>query len=345
MEKLIDILSTLREHDSIGERDFIEHYLYPLSPTPFFDDSGEVLAYVVDRSQDLQCKVMWSCHIDTMHHNKSDPKLDENSRQEVWVDDEGTAFVSADCDCLGADDGAGIWLMLEMIAEGVAGTYVFHRGEEKGCIGSSGMVVEHSDWLRKFTHAIAFDRRGTTSVITHQRGARACSDALGNKLISLFGMKHELDPTGVYTDTAEYMDIIPECVNISSGYYSEHSSKETLDTTYLLALRDAICSVDWLNVDLPVDRDPRDYEQNNWANAWGGTFSPVNSKLFDYEDDNYISEYERPSVAELLSGNDDSIVSWVKRTHVDDIAYAMIDMAYQLEEAWRQLDESDVGVQ
>ena len=35
--------------------------------------------------------------------------------QEVFLDTFGTAFVDQASDCLGADDGAGVFLMLEMI--------------------------------------------------------------------------------------------------------------------------------------------------------------------------------------------------------------------------------------
>jgi len=33
----------------------------------------------------------------------------------------------------------------------------------------------------------------------------------------------------VYTDTAEFTDIIPECTNRSVGYAREHTQEESLD--------------------------------------------------------------------------------------------------------------------
>lgn len=318
MNNLIEILSTMRQHNSDGERDFIATYILPLNPMLMHNYKGEVLAYVIENTRG-HSKVMWSSHVDTMHRNGKKEGTSGGDRQEVWVDVDGTAFVDADCDCLGADDGAGMWLMFEMIKRDIAGTYVFHRGEEIGCWGSSGMVTEHADWLSQFTHAIAFDRRGTTSIITHQRGERACSDAVANELIKLFDMEHKLDPTGVYTDTAEYMDIIPECINISAGYNSEHSSHETLDTNYIVALRDAICALDWDMISLPVVRDPSVYE----------TKYVVSKSVSDW---GTLDSNDTLSLQDILDCEPIDLGNWVLEADPMTVASLLRDMADQLSE-------------
>lgn len=334
MENLISILETRRQHNSAGEASFIEQYIMPLKPIEMTNPNGEVIAYVVDNTHG-HSKVLWSAHVDTMHRDKKGTS--ESLTQEVWLGDDGVAFVTDQADCLGADDGAGMYLMFEMIMNDVAGTYIFHRGEEIGCWGSSAMAKHHRDWLAKFTHAIAFDRRGTTSIITHQRGERACSDALGNQLASLFGMGYELDPTGVYTDTAEYMDIIPECVNVSIGYYSEHSSAETLDTNHVYALRDVIVALDWDSITLVAERDPsvqeyRDYgtTYSGWSGAWTGKASKSTAKL---------SAYEMPSVDQLLSTTTRALTQWVSEADPEDVATLLQDMADQIEEASYALND------
>ncbi len=330
MDTLLDILGMRREHNSVGEMEFIGKYLTPLNPTLKFDADGEVLAYVVDNSKG-KSTIMWSCHIDTMHRNNTiEP---ERLTQEVWLDEQGIAFVTDKEDCLGADDGAGIWLMLEMIKADAAGTYVFHRGEEKGCWGSGQLAKSHTAWLETFTHAIAFDRKGTKSIITHQSGSRACSDALGNKLIELLGMEHALDTTGVYTDTAEYVDFIPECVNISSGYYSEHSHRETLDTNYILSMRDAMCAVDWLTADLPVVRDPAVQES---------PFGMYGSRWDSYYDESatVLIPDTIPHSAELIDCMPHTIKAWVRKSSTDSITYLIEDLVAEIAELRYTLDAS-----
>jgi hypothetical protein len=333
METLISILETRRQHDSAGEASFIERFITPLNPRAFTNPSGEVIAYVVDNSHG-HSKVLWSAHVDTMHRDKKG--TDAPLTQEVWLGDDGMAFVTDKEDCLGADDGAGMWLMFEMLMADVAGTYIFHRGEEIGCWGSSSMAMHHSDWLAGFTHAIAFDRRGTTSIITHQRSERACSDALGNQLAELFGMGYELDPTGVYTDTAEYMDIIPECVNVSIGYQSEHSHFETLDANHAVALRDAIVALDWDKINLVVERDPSKHEFRDapnfgsWGSSWTGKTSHATGKL---------SKYEVPSVERILGTSTLALADWVTSADPEDVAMLLQDLADQVEEAHYALND------
>ena len=59
---------------------------------------------------------------------------------------------------------------------------------------------------------------------------------------------------GVYTDTAEFTDIISECTNISVGYLNEHRKEETLNLPHYLALASAVVAIDW--EELPTYRDP-----------------------------------------------------------------------------------------
>lgn len=312
METLIDILSHRREHGSEGVKVFTEKYLS--EATEIKNKQGEVLAYMIDnRKEGQKTQVLWSSHIDTMHRQKPTELY-----QDVWMDVEGIAFVGAECDCLGADDGAGVWLMLEMAKAGVAGVFMFHVGEEKGCIGSKQIAKNYVDFLSTFTHAIAFDRRGTTSIITHQMGGRAASDAFGKQFAILLNMGHELDPTGVYTDTAEYMDIVPECLNVSIGYESEHGSKESLDTNYVLKLRDAMLAVDWENTLLVVDRDPAAEPDYGW-----GSFGHSYSNSYGY--DSITS-------AELAKATVNDIEAWVAESDATSVAFTIIDLVDEIAE-------------
>lgn len=331
-EKLIDILSFRRQHGGLGVAEMVEKYILPLQPVEIKNSQGEVMAYVLVQGDDN--KIMWSSHVDTVHYG-----MPEVVRQEVFVSDDGVAFVAEGSGCLGGDDGAGVWLMLEMYDAGVSGTYVWHCGEERGCIGSKWISHNMVDWLEQFTHAIAFDRRGNTSIITHQMGSRACSDATGNKLIELFDMGHELDPTGVYTDTAQYMDIIPECVNISIGYQNEHSSRETLDLDYVQELRDRIINIDWSLGVLPVGRDPAviEYEDEGMYSysGWGVT----------KQERVRLDPTEIPTFDELYYSTYDDVVAWVKEAAYSDIAAAMLDMVDRAAQAEEELANFYGGVQ
>lgn len=261
---LVEILSWRREHESKHERQFVEWLIGQIDELGHdseFMSSEDNLVVTVARSDGLASTTLFSCHTDTCHRN-ADAKP---AKQKVMYDGQrGEIFLfssdkhPATGDCLGADDGAGVWLMLKMLAANVPGTYVFHRGEERGCIGSSAMAREETTWLKQFDVAVAFDRRGFTEIITHQSGRQRCaSDKCASALqaqLHTHGLKNMvLSDRGVVTDTAKYRNIIAECFNIAVGYERNHGPDEYVDYAYLSALCDALIKVEWDA--LPVDRD------------------------------------------------------------------------------------------
>ena len=176
---------------------------------------------------------------------------------------------------LGADDKAGVAILVWMMKHNIPGTYYFFIGEEVGCIGS-GLSAKHGNFKGNYDRIISFDRRGTSSIITHQSWSRCCSDAFADAFCSELNksgldLAYIKDDGGVYTDSAEYVDLIPECTNVSVGYYKEHTTSEHQDINHLVNLSVACLSVEWEN--LPTQRDPAVYESKsyrytntNWQN-------------------------------------------------------------------------------
>jgi hypothetical protein len=162
---------------------------------------------------------------------------------------------------LGADDKAGVTIMMFMIENNITGLYYFFLGEEVGCVGSRKVSSVHKKTpLPNITKVVSFDRRGYDSVITYQFGGRCCSDTFGNALAKELNnngvdFKYSVDPTGIYTDSAQFIDIYPECTNISVGYKNEHTSSEQQDIKHLIELCHTVIKVDWEN--LPIDRNPK----------------------------------------------------------------------------------------
>lgn len=271
------MLTWARPHLSKTEDEFIATYLEPL-PGYFEDEIGNGFVYIGDSSP-----IMWSCHTDTVHV--------VGGRQKIYVDENKWVSLakSSKSNCLGADNTVGVWLLREMILEGVPGLYVFHRGEEKGRIGSSWIEKNSKNLLKDIDFAIAFDRRNVKSVITYQCGQRTCSDNFGNQMIKLLGMGHELDEGGLYTDTYSYSGLVSECTNISAGFFNEHSSSETVNLKYVQELRNKLVSTDWSQ--LKAYRDPAevDYHSNNYFGNWKSYSSSDTSIYDDIEFDTMVN--------------------------------------------------------
>jgi len=214
--------------------------------------------YTVDSAWNIRVQVgadnglVFAAHLDTVH--RTDGRL---YLAQVEATHEVMAFSDPECtkaDVLGADDAAGVYILLRMIAAGVQGTYLFFVGEEVGGVGSSSFVQANPNFSANAV--ISFDRRGTGDVITHQGMHRTCSDEFAEALCNALPAYLNYRPSdqGVYTDSKEFAHIVPECTNISVGYYNEHTSSEYLDLVHLEALADACCRLGWGS--LPIQRVP-----------------------------------------------------------------------------------------
>ncbi len=180
---------------------------------------------------------------------------------------------------LGADDKLGCYIMLRMIEAGIQGTYIFHVGEEVGTIGSTYILEKTSHVLKDIDRAIAFDRMNYGDVIGSQGGTCASGEfckALADELNQYMPSLQHFTPSvrGVFTDTATYMDDVPECTNLSVGYFNQHTENEHFDLLWLeCMLLPALLKVDWQS--LPTKRDPKAvktsyYRGNSYLSGCGG---------------------------------------------------------------------------
>ena len=274
---LLEILSWARPHDSATERAFCREYLDRI-PGMRSDAFGNRMITIGGRPRTL-----WSCHVDTV--------AAVGGAQAVGIDAHGVAHL---CDgkagmSLGADDGAGLWIMLGMIAAACPGLYLFHRGEEQGCLGSRWIERHTPELLANIDAAIAFDRAGLGDVITHQSYGRTCSDAFATSLASALnqqnaGFRYAPDDTGVYTDTNEYAGIIPECTNLSVGYDRQHGPRETLDVVHCEKLLAAMLELDASR--LVIERDPavREDDDRWWFDRGRGRCDSFAEAVADHPD-------------------------------------------------------------
>lgn len=242
----------------------------------------------IDARNGPKNRTLFVAHVDTVHHADGPNK---------FIKAHGRWF--AKDAPLGADDGAGCAMLMHLLHSGVPGYYIFTQGEERGGIGAKHLADEHADLLKQFDRAIAFDRRGIDSVITHQGYGRCCSDEFADALADALNVDDRLmylpDNTGVYTDTAEFTGIIPECTNISVGYDHEHSDKESLDIYHFMALAERVVQIAW--DELPTSRDPMAYESllaSQWEDYYRVPSSTSVSPSFSnwqFDDDTYEIRY------------------------------------------------------
>ncbi len=293
------MLSYRRPAFSKTEEQFIKRFILPLGVAR--DGFDNLILRIGD------APILWSCHTDTVHRQDGIQGVAMNDSRYV-VD-----ASSKDSNCLGADCTTGVWLMAEMIKAKVPGLYIFHRAEEIGGHGSSYIAEKTPQLLNGIKIAVAFDRKGRDSIITHQAGGRCASQefaaSLGKQLKGF-----QADAGGTFTDTANYVHLIPECTNLSVGYENAHSADESQCAVFALALLEAIKS---LNVDaLTVSRDPAAPDYDDWFNDYGYGNARAAAQ-----------RYGRNTMVDLVT------------EYPEEIASMLEDMGYEADELERVIDQ------
>jgi len=309
MSMLYFALSLKRPHKGSGEQKLLEAIAQhiPRGFPKHYDEAGNLH---VDARQTEANRTLFVSHVDTVHRDDGVNAIKQTPS--VWY---------ASGSQLGADDGAGTAMLMHLLYHKVPAYYIFTVGEECGGIGAK-VVSDDQALLKQFDRAIAFDRRNNSSVITHQGYGRCCSDAFAEALSDKFndaGLLYMPDDGGVYTDTAEFVDVIPECTNISIGYMAEHTDREALDILHFRHLADAVLSFDWDN--LPTERDPSVDEFGSGNNWWSGSLWGYGGAKFD-DSYSWLKE-DYPTQATGTYPATDTSTTWTD----DDDLYCALDEA------------------
>lgn len=256
-------------------KDMVHKKIFPLLSK---DEYGNYFYEIGDSN------TIFASHLDTV---TKEQKFVNHVIEDKFIKTDGNSI-------LGADDKAGVTVLLTMIKHDVPGLYYFFIGEEVGCVGSG--LASLNDKFKKYKKIISFDRRGEHSVITHQSWVRTCSDKFANALCEQFlnqGMKYNIDNTGVYTDSAEFTDVISECTNISVGYYNEHTTTEKQNLEHLTELCNACIGIKWQ--DLPSTRNVNVKEYKSYASS---NYSQNITRTYGRCDEYEISRRNRKSYKE-----------------------------------------------
>lgn len=334
---IVDFFSYKRPHASDTEQQWIERFILPVLGDAWWQDAAGNIHY--DNRGNTLSRTLFVAHTDTVHHDAG--------RQVVRVDKSHTVRVhqSIPTDCLGADDGAGALVLLSLIKARVPAYFVFTRCEERGGKGAKHLAETYPELLAQFDRAVAFDRRGVSSVITHQGWGRCCSDEFADTLsdaLSNHMLMYAPDDTGVYTDTAEFVGIIPECTNISVGYMNEHTANETLDLAHLKALIACATTLDWEA--LPVARDPAVKDED----AYDGWYTGATFVDMDWDDTYHTTDYNcevYDALTDALAGDCDELLYMmavaINPADPDDVYAQIWNMPlpeYLLSNTMRQVD-------
>lgn len=207
------------------------------------------------------------CYNSILFSRRRDEKIEVKSKSETSIIKNGMG--------IGADDRAGcalIWLLRNL-----GHSILITSGEEKGCIATKRLMK--NEWWKKelnSTHsfAVQFDRRGCNDAVFYDVGTK--------KFVKFIQESTGFKPArGFSTDIKEICKDI--CgVNLSVGYYNEHTSEEQL---YLDQLYNTFLIVKEL-----LSKDKLDKFPLEMCDKYYQPYSSSQSS-FDYGDDYGYSCY------------------------------------------------------
>ena len=168
--------------------------------------------------------ILLVAHMDTVHKH--------TPREIKYIN----GFVSSP-EGIGGDDRCGIYMILEIIKKHNCHV-LFVEDEEIGCVGSSKFTKTNlcNELKNTFNYIIELDRHGEKDAVFYECANKEFTDFITQK--------YWQEKVGSYSDIAELSPAL-ECasVNLSCGYFNEHSSKETVSLEIMENNIKQVCSL------------------------------------------------------------------------------------------------------
>lgn len=140
--------------------------------------------------------------------------------KEVYYDRQKNVIWSPDG--LGADDRAGVFLIIKILLAGFRPHIILTTDEELGGLGASALAQVHKKVpFKNLKYLIQLDRRGMNDCVFYE-----CTNSKFIDYIVSFGF---IETWGSFSDISELCPAWDKCgVNLSVGYIDEHSTNERL---------------------------------------------------------------------------------------------------------------------
>lgn len=122
---------------------------------------------------------------------------------------------------MGADDRAGIYAIIKIINSGLRPHIVITTDEELGCLGASKLIGYHSSFPVSTKFLVQLDRHGSKDSVYYQ-----CDNPEFENFINTFGFSTNYGTLSDISILGPAWGIAG--VNLSVGYYNEHSFSEYL---------------------------------------------------------------------------------------------------------------------
>lgn len=205
---------------TFNQTELFEHIVYKVSKSNNYNITVSPKNGIIVIPKAVNKYPLICSHLDTINDSKK-IKL-QNS--DIEIDGEIIRLSqNSQAKCLGGDDRCGVYAALQLIDLGFPFGFAFFCDEEIGCIGSN-VLAKDIDENKSITAFIGLDRRGLDNVAVYGYN--------NSDLINLFENEGYIQVDGSITDVSilsEQSSRNLACVNLSIGYYNEHTKREFIN--------------------------------------------------------------------------------------------------------------------
>lgn len=236
LERCLSIDGESGEEDEI--RDWVRGKLLNHVDSLEVDSKGNILAAKV-YGRGKGPVILLNAHLDTVYSFDEGREIIKDGN--IWSSSSGI---------LGADDRAGVAILLETLkrldATNFHGTvkFIFTVEEEVDLLGAREV---NGNFLSNVDAAFVIDRRGTGDIVTSCSGyEQFCDDSFGKfieETASMHGLTVWKCTAGGSSDTRIWASHGIQSVNLSAGYYHEHTVDECLDVEGCLGTVELLLTV------------------------------------------------------------------------------------------------------
>lgn len=216
--------------------------------------------------------VLLIAHLDTVH--KDTPCVFINSNG-ILSSPQG----------IGGDDRCGVYIILEIIKE-LKCSVLFTEDEEIGCVGATKFASSNVAKNIDVNYIIEFDRRGKNDAVFYD-----CDNPEFTEFIT--GNSFFKTSYGSFSDISI---IAPElglaAVNLSSGYYDEHTVKETINLSQVNRIIKEAKKL----IQIPAEKFEYIESQDAWNGRYYDRYNDYDNEQYEFtflweEDNEFIEEF------------------------------------------------------
>jgi hypothetical protein len=214
--------------------------------------------------------VMLVAHMDTVH---------KTPVRKICKSDCGSIYMSPEG--IGGDDRSGVWMILQIVKT-LKCHVLFCEDEESGTVGARAFVKSRKK--PKVNYIVEIDRRGSNDAVFYD-----CDNPEFTKFVTDFGF---VESFGSFSDISVIAPALGiAAVNISAGYWNEHSLHESVDMSVMIRNVDLISkmvatsSKKFVYIEGTFSYSVWNTSQTSYKKTYGKSYGKgFSARDFEYED-------------------------------------------------------------